>query len=113
MDRKEAPSRVHLTHKAGTHEVYVVEIPHYQHNIQAVREAKAKELASLKKFEAFQEVKESSLSVEHKKMIPAIWACAWKTVGNQTIAKARLCTRGDLENFTTRSDSPVSMKPYI
>ena len=96
------------TEVSEVNKVYVAIVPPHQHNTQLVKQAKAKELETLRQFETFEDRDLRDLSTEQKrKIIPSTWNVVLKDVNDKESVKARLCARGDKEVGVAKSDSPT------
>ena len=73
-----------------------------------VKEAKMAELENIKKFNAFEEVREHG-----QKVISSRWVLTQKTKGSKLIHKARLVARGFEETTLIQSDAPTVEKSSI
>ena len=96
---------------AEVHEVYSVRVPWNQHHLPHVVKAKTKELNTLKEFNTFTEVREDRLSEEQKEnVIGSLWIVVNKELLGETVCKARICCRGDMEKIEIKTDSPTVAK---
>ena len=80
-------------------------------NSAFVVKAKAKEHNTLKEFNTFEEIREDRLSPSQKgNVIGSIWVIVNKELMGETVCKARICCRGDMESLEIRTDSPTICK---
>ena len=94
------------------HEVFAVKVPHNQHHMPHVVKAKNKEHSTLKEFNTYSEIIEDSLTPEQKEnIIGALWVIVAKELLGETVCKARICCRGDMETIEIKTDSPTIAKP--
>jgi hypothetical protein len=93
------------------HEVYACKVPYNQHYLPHVKQAKAKEAETLKEFETYEEIPESELNDEQKmNVIRSTWVVVMKQLLGETICKARICARGDMEIIKVKTDAPTIAK---
>ena len=96
------------------HSVLVTQIPRYRHNDEDIVKAKDKELDKLQQFGTYEEVREAKLTPSQRSnMIASTWAIVDKGTAGDSVIKARLCARGDLEKVEIRTDSPTTSKASI
>ena len=96
------------------HSVMAVTIPYNKHGRPECVKAKEEELAKLRKFGAFVDVKESDLNEsERANMIRCTWNIVYKGKEGEGYYKARLCARGDSETQEFRTDSPTANKSSL
>ena len=94
------------------HEVYSCKVPYNQHYLPHVKRVKAKEAETLTKFDTYEEIPENELNDEQKtNMIWSTWVIAMKKLIGETIYKARICARGDMETIKVKTDAPTISKP--
>ena len=90
-------------------EVFAVNIPRDRHGDRRCREAKEVELARFDEFDAYEEVADDG-----QKTLPTNWVLTEKVKEGNTIVKARLTVRGDLEmTEDIQTDSPTVRKSNI
>ena len=93
------------------HEVYATKVPHNMHHLPFVVKAKEKEHNTLKEFNTYNEVREDQLSSSQREnVIGSIWVIVNKELMGETVCKARICCRGDMESVEIRTDSPTICK---
>ena len=94
------------------HEVFAVKVPHNQHHLPHVVKAKSKEHTTLKEFDTYSEVREDNLTPEQRNnTIGALWVIVAKELMGETVCKARIVCRGDMESIEIKTDSPTIAKP--
>ena len=101
-----------LLQSEEVHEVYAVKVPYNQHHLPHVVKAKNKEHTTLIDFNTYEEVREDLLTQEQRgNMIGSIWVVVNKELMGETVCKARICCRGDMETIEIKTDSPTISKP--
>ena len=100
-----------LLQNEEVHEVFAVKVPPDQYHLPHVVKAKNKEHETLKEFNTYSELREDLLTEAQKNnMIGSLWVIVNKELMGETICKARICCRGDMESVDIKTDSPTISK---
>ena len=89
-----------------------MKVPPKQHHLPHVVKAKKKEHSTLIDFNTYKEIREDLLTQEQRgNMIGSLWVIVNKELMGETVCKARICCRGDMETIEIRTDYLTKSKP--